>query len=215
MADVGVRPEPERPSLPDGITLNEFDLDSIKFVECRNYTRAKRGDVALLVLHSMEAVEKGSTAEAVAAWGAGSNAPRASWHYAIDNDSIVACVPEDRIAWHAPGANATGVGYEMAGYARQSRDEWLDEYSIEVIWNAAKLAARRTLPRWNIPLQFIDRDKVREGYELFKAGKPIPDRLRGYTTHNEVSLGVRKSTHTDPGKHFPLDVFERFVREAA
>jgi len=208
-ADVGVLPE-----VPDGFVLEDIDLVHLPYLECRNFTRTTRTDVALLVLHSMEAVEKGSTAEAVASWGAGSQAPRASWHYAVDNDSIVSCVPETAVAWCAPGANATGVHYELAGYARQSRAEWLDAYSEQLIWNAARLATLVTMPRWGIPLRYVDAAGVKAGYDLFKAGQRIPDELRGWTTHRQVSKGVRKSDHMDPGRHFPGDVFEDFVRQA-
>ena len=73
--------------------------------------------IDLLVIHTMEAPEKPDTAENVAKWFAGSTAPQASAHYCIDADSIVQCVQDRDVAWHAPGANHNGLGFEHAGTA--------------------------------------------------------------------------------------------------
>jgi hypothetical protein len=169
-----------------------------------------------LVLHSMEWAEKPSTAEACANMFAGrwADAPRASAHWCIDNDSAVLCVPEQHVAWHAKRANRFGVGYEHGGYARQSRAEWLDDYSESMLWLSARLAARKTVPRWGLPIHFVDRDGLRSAYaDYIERGLPVPDELRGFTTHVEVTHGLGGS-HVDPGKHFPLATYLDMVREA-
>ena len=165
--------------------LADVALDSIKWI----------------VLHSMEAGEASSTAENVAAWFAGSSAPMASAHFCIDNDSIVQCVRVRDVAYHAPGASRHGIGLEHAGYARQSPDEWADPYSAAMLARSAKLAAYLA-DLCGIPVEYVDREGL-------KAGKP------GFTTHNEVTYAFRKSTHTDPGKGFPMDSYLDAVRAAA
>jgi hypothetical protein len=41
----------------------------------------------------------------------------------------------------------------------------------------------------------------------------VPDELRGFTTHVEVTHGLGGS-HVDPGKHFPTGRYLDMVREA-
>jgi peptidoglycan hydrolase-like protein with peptidoglycan-binding domain len=174
----------------------------VQFIEATNYTRGvDRTRMNWVVLHSMEAAEAATTAENVARWFASkTNAPRASAHYNVDSDSVVQSVPEEKIAWHAPGANRLGVGVEHAGYARQTREEWLDEYSEAMLRRSAQLVAG-ICKRWNIPPQFVDADGLKEG-------------VRGITTHWETTKAWRKSTHWDPGRGFPMDVYLGWVQEA-
>ncbi len=165
----------------------------VKFIRARNYTAGRSGPVQLVVIHSMEAVEKPNTAEAVAAWFAGPQAPRASAHYCIDSDSTVQCVLESDVAWHAPGANHNGIGIEHAGYARQTAAEWSDDYSAKMLDRSAALAAD-ICKRYGLPVKFVD-------YLGLRAGE------RGITTHREVSKAFKRSTHTDPGLFFPMDSY--------
>jgi N-acetyl-anhydromuramyl-L-alanine amidase AmpD len=163
----------------------------MKFVQARGYTPNRRSQPTLIVMHSMEAAEKPTTAEAVANWFAGPSAPKASAHFCLDNDSIVQCVKVGDVAWHAPGANAGGIGIELAGYARQTSEQWADAYSKAMLDLAAQLVGKLCWD-FNIPLVFLDAAAL-------KTGRP------GVTTHWEVTQAFKKSTHTDPGKHFPMD----------
>jgi N-acetyl-anhydromuramyl-L-alanine amidase AmpD len=160
------------------------------FIQAKNYTRANRESIRWIVIHSAELPELADGAERLAQWAAGPSAPKASWHYAVDADSIVQSVAEKDIAWHAPGANAEGVGIELVGYARQSDAQWRDDFSLATIVRCARLVAD-IAARWSIPLVYCDRNAL-----IAKAP--------GVTTHREVSLAFRKSTHTDPGPHFPM-----------
>jgi len=162
----------------------------MKFVQARNYTPNRRVKPTVIVMHSMEAAEKPTTAEAVANWFAGSQAPKASAHFCLDNGSIVQCVKVGDVAWHAPGANAAGIGIELAGYAKQTVEQWADAYSKAMLDLAAQLVGKLC---WDldIPLVFLDAAAL-------KAGKS------GVTTHWEVTQAFKKSTHTDPGKNFPM-----------
>lgn len=187
--------DPEERDEPDG--------EITETILCRNYTTASRTDIKNLCIHTMEAAEASTTAEAVANWGASLNAPRASWHYAIDDDSTILCCEEKNVAWCAPGLNKIGIHLEHAGYARQSLDEWLDPFSRRMLARSAKLAAV-ICARWNIPIEFVDAAGLLRGD-------------RGVTTHYQVTKGPGKgrTTHTDPGRHFPMDLYLDLIRNAS
>jgi hypothetical protein len=169
------------------------------FVPARNFTKAGRKEVDLVVVHTMEAPEKGETAENVAAWFAGSSAPEASAHYCVDGDTIVQCVHDEDVAWHAPGANHDCIGIEHAGYARQSQADWEDEYSTRMLERSAELAAEicaryRIPPVWLHPADLL-------------AGR------RGITSHANVSRAFKRSDHHDPGTSFPIQRYLRLVQQ--
>jgi N-acetyl-anhydromuramyl-L-alanine amidase AmpD len=108
----------------------------------------------------------------------------------VDCDSIVQGVPDDRVAWHAPGANRNGIGIEHAGFVRQSKADWLDEFGSRMLSLSAELAARLCV-KWHIPPVFVS------------AGELLAKR-RGITTHMQVTQAFHRSSHTDPGGNFPL-----------
>lgn len=170
-----------------------------RLIDAANWSRSVGAQTKrLIVLHSMEAPEKGDSAENVARYFA-LPSTKASAHFCIDNDSIVQCVPADRVAWHAPGANAYGIGLEHAGYARQSAAEWRDTYSVAMLDLSARLCAE-LVHHFGIPVEFINADRLR-------AHAP------GITTHHEVTRAwPDKGTHTDPGPHFPLAEYLANVR---
>lgn len=166
---------------------------SIPFVEAKHYLRKPRSVVDMIVLHCMEAPEAATTAERCAVYFA-TTATVASAHYCVDADSVVQCVPDHCVAYHAPGANHNGIGIELAGYARQSRTEWLDPFGARMLWLAAQLVARKCAER-DIPIAYLP------------AARLLGPRARGITTHREVSLAFKRSTHSDPGPGFPIDHF--------
>lgn len=161
----------------------------MKFVQARNYTKSLSRRIDLIVIHTMENAETATGAENVAAWFAGPNAPKASAHYCIDSDSVVQCVKDNDVAWHAPGANHNGIGIEHAGKAAQKPHEWSDTYSRAMLERSVKLSAELAR-KYDIPVKFVDSEGLLRGE-------------RGFTGHNEVSKAWKKSTHWDPGPHFP------------
>jgi N-acetyl-anhydromuramyl-L-alanine amidase AmpD len=194
IAAIGTPPAPA-PSGP-------LDVSSIPFVAAKNYTPAARTQVDVVVIHTMEATEASTTAERVAAWGAGPNAPQASWHYAIDDDTIVQSVREEDIAWAAPSRNHNGIQLEHAGYARQTAEEWADPFSSRMLERSARLTAA-ICRRWDIPVRFVSADGLRRDE-------------RGVTTHHEVTKGPGRGRtwHTDPGEHFPMARYLELVAGA-
>jgi N-acetyl-anhydromuramyl-L-alanine amidase AmpD len=170
---------------------------TIAFVQARNYTKGRTHSIDVLVIHTMESPEKPDTAEAVANWFAGSTAPQASAHYCIDNNSIVQSVKDTDVAWHAPGANHDGLGFEHAGRAAQSPADWSDAYSDQMLRLSAELVAQKC-KEYGIPAVWL-----READLL--AGR------RGITGHVQVSNAFKQSTHTDPGQSFPIERYLGYV----
>lgn len=188
-------PPPLNPTIGERVPLSLL-------VPATNYTRANRTKALWLVVHDMEAAESEKTAENVAKWFAtpGNAAPRASAHYCVDADSIVPCVPEEHVAWAAKGGNRQGVHYELAGYAAQSPDEWLDAYGKRML-NVAAPHMVDTCRRWGIPLRKIGPADVANG---------VP----GICGHHDITVAFSvKGGHTDPGQGFPwsylIDLLKR------
>jgi len=178
-----------------------IDFNNIPFLQAKQYTPANRTYIRLIVLHSMEAPEKGATAEAVANYFHNLNR-KASAHYCVDNNSIVQCVQCKDVAYGAPGANKDGIHIEMAGYARQSLAEWKDEYSLNMIDNVAQLCAKVLCPKYHIPAVYLDAVSLKS--------KPT---AKGFTTHRMITQAYKMGTHTDPGPFFPVDMFLEKVKK--
>jgi lysozyme family protein len=160
------------------------------------HTRRRPGRVDLVVLHTAECGETSTAAEAVAGYLVSTDA--ASAHFVVDNDSTVQQVPLGYVAGAAPGANDQGVQIEMCGRAAQTPEQWADAYSIDMLKRASTLVAQ-VCERLDVPPIFVDAAGLIRGE-------------RGVTTHAEVSKAFKRSTHTDPGKHFPMATFLAAVR---
>lgn len=171
---------------------------SYPFLPARHFTKTGGRQVDLLVLHDMEAPEIPGTATRVALWFAGTLAPNASAHFCIDDEATIQCVREEDVAWHAPGANHNGIGIEHAGFAHQTAANWSDAYSSAMLERSAQLAAD-LCRRYDIPAVWLSVADLRAG-------------RRGITSHANVSLAFGKSTHTDPGAHFPAERYVAMVR---
>ncbi|HEX6968882.1 MAG TPA: peptidoglycan recognition family protein [Micromonosporaceae bacterium] len=180
------------------------DHPELNFVQAAGYTKGRPdGPPLWIVIHTMEASETGLTAEATARYFQNPADGRdVSAHYCVDADSIVACVKLDDTAWtvgNRPGNNR-GINWELSGFARQSRDQWLDAFGLAMFARMAPYVVADA-ERFGIPLQ---RRTVAE----LRAFRP------GITSHNDLRLAFGVTTHTDPGQAFPWDVFLATVEEA-
>lgn len=191
----------------DNTTLSQALMDGyIPFVQAKNYTAlwpSHRTSIDLIVIHTMESPDKPTTAPDVAAWFAGPNAPQASAHYCCDETHVVQTVRDTDVAWHAPGANRTGIGIEHAGYAKQTADDWRSPYNQRMLALSAKLAAKIAL-RWNIPVVHLTVSEL-------KASKPSAP-ARGFIGHVDATNTFGGGTHWDPGPGFPYDNYLALVR---
>ena len=164
----------------------------MNFIQARNYTKASRTAIDLIVIHTMESPDKPGTAENVAAWFAGPSAPMASAHYCVDQDSVVQTVHDHDVAWHAPGANSNGIGIEHAGYAKRTHAEWAAPSVLAMLELSAALSAT-LCARWDIPVVRLSPDDL-------KAKK------RGLCGHIDCTNAFSKGKgHWDPGPAFPWD----------
>lgn len=186
----------ERAGVVGPLTRKRALIESfIPFVPARNYTivgKDKPRHIDLIVIHTMEAPDKPETAENVAAWFAGPNAPRASAHYCLDVDSTIQLVRDRDVAWHAPGVNHNGIGFEHAGYAKQTAKDWKNPYNQAMLLRSAKLAAR-LCKVYNIP---VERRTVDE----------LKSKMRGICGHVDVTNAFSAGKgHWDPGAGFVWD----------
>jgi len=84
------------------------------FVESPNFTPASRRAIDVVVMHTMEIAERSDAAEICARWFR-TKVSQVSAHYCVDADSVIQCVEEKDIAWHARGGNTNSIGVELAG----------------------------------------------------------------------------------------------------
>ena len=169
------------------------------FVESPNRTVTAGRTIDVVVVHTMEIAERPDAAMICARWFA-SRVSKVSAHYCVDAGTVIQCVREKDIAWHARGGNTRSIGVELAGFARQTAEDWADAYSTGVLTRASEVVAeicrRRRIPvRWLAAADLV-------------AGR------RGITGHAEVSTAYRKSDHWDPGPGFPVEPFLDRVRRA-
>lgn len=184
----------------DPSPVPDVGLPVIKSVPAKYWRWANRTSVDTIVLHSAETGEFLSSAEAIASgFHVGPPKP-ASAHLVVDVDSIVRCVPDEHIAYHAP-PNEWSIGIEQAGYAKQTREEWLDPYGQKMLQLVARLIAFEA-KKWSIPLVWLTPETLRAGG-------------RGLCTHNDVRLAFHQTDHTDPGPFYPKDVVLLWAKEAA
>ena len=182
-----------------------FDVTKIPFVQAKWYIHpTKNRHPQLIVIHSMEAPEKGVTAENVAKYFQTTKRP-ASTQYCVDNNSIVQCVQCSDICAGAPNANQKGIHIEHAGYARQTREQWLDEYSLDMLRLSAMLCRVILIPKFHIEARWLTVQEV--------ARHKKDPKITGFCTHADVTAAFKqKGGHTDPGVNFPKDIYMRLVK---
>jgi N-acetyl-anhydromuramyl-L-alanine amidase AmpD len=186
---------------------NAKSKNANRFIQAKWYRQVVSRTIDLVVLHTAEVAETLTSAEAVAGFFKNpGNYPdgkprRVSAHYCVDADSTVQCVLDHDVAFAAPGANANGIQVELSGFARQTAVDWTDAFSKATLARAAKLVAR-VLKDHKIDCAYVDWTALKRGG------------ARGITTHDDVSRAYGRSSHTDPGKGFPMPAFVEAVRAA-
>lgn len=181
-----------------------YETDNWTFVPAKwfqKWTAAGKRRPDLIVIHAMQYYERDNTAEVIAHDFATRGADnKASAHLCIDNNSIIQCVHDNDVAYAAPNANRNGIQIELAGYSEQTREQWLDPYSIAMLELATDATAQYCL-KYSIPMVKLEPDHLRTG-------------LRGICGHRDVTKAFNNPTaHMDPGPNFPWDYFMRKVQE--
>lgn len=170
-----------------------YETDNWPRIQAKYYTHVKeKRYVRLVVFHAMQARELPTTAEIIAKdFQVRPSTQKGSSHLCIDNNSIIQCVLDNDVAFAAPGANHDGIQIELAGYAEQTREQWLDEYGIQMLTLACDAAAQYCL-KYGIPPKHLNDSELRTG-------------AKGFVGHDQVTRVYKRSTHTDPGPGFPWD----------
>jgi len=123
-----------------------------------------------------------------------------SYHYTVDNGTLIGSVNTDRAAWSVLDANPYTINLCFAGSrAAMSREDWLGRFG-----NAIDLAA-----------QVAVRDCIQYGIDLNVHGRDydkIRARIEGVCDHSGITYGLSIGDHTDVGANFPWDVFADRVR---
>lgn len=122
-----------------------------------------------------------------------------SAHYVVDPDTIVQCLPENVIAWHAP-PNTNSIGVELCDWQKGNASRWDDENHSAMLRKAAPLV-KAISERHDIPLVWLTPADL-------KAGK------RGICGHVDVSNAWHQSDHGDPhmGGRFPIERFLKMIK---
>lgn len=152
---------------------------------------SRRGAIQCVVIHTTE----GSYASAVN-WLL-NDASDISAHYVVSDIhrpghewvEVTAMVPEAEKAWTAKSVNSLAVQYELAGYARRTRQEWLTKYRVQLETTAALVAE-----------------------DVLQYGIPVKRDFPGILGHGDLGKHGFPNDHTDPGAGFPWDVFLDDVR---
>ena len=111
---------------------------------------------------------------------------------------LILCNTDDFMPYAAgPTGNARCLHISLTGYARMSREDWLDD-DAKLRRTAEQIASWSQL--YDIPLEFIDADRLRAG-------------ARGVHGHAEISAAWQEVDHTDPGPGFPFDVVLAYAAE--
>jgi N-acetyl-anhydromuramyl-L-alanine amidase AmpD len=177
-----------------------FETDRFPFVKARHFTHVEgRRAVRLIVIHDMEFPETANAAEVIARDFATSDRV-ASAHLCVDSDSIVQCVLDNDVAFAAPGANKDGIHIELTGFAKQTREQWLDPFGVLLLDRGADAAAQYCL-KFDIPVRKLTNDELADTSQ------------RGFVGHLQVTQVFKKGDHTDPGPNFPWDFFLERVQK--
>lgn len=164
-------------------------------------------EIKQILIHTAECQETPNARKGIGAWFADvwrkiKKMPLSSAHYGVDPQGIAQYVRDHHVAWHAGRVNNRSIGIELAGSARQSPEQWADDYSMAVLRNAAWLVAKLCAEH-KIPIVRLDDAGILLG-------------SRGLFGHVDANRAYDvKGGHTDPGPNFPWDLFIDMVRAAA
>ena len=168
----------------------------------------RQASIRYIVLHSTE----GGTAKSVAQYFMQPDSGGSS-NLVVDDYTCYRCLGDNVAPWGAPPLNTFGFHIEQCGYSAWSRQRWL--LHRLTIRRAAYKAALR-MKWYGIPNRVLDVEELIKDFflpaDLNSNRNPGPMH-GGIVTHATVSAAYHQSTHTDPGPHYPMDVFTGYVEK--
>jgi N-acetyl-anhydromuramyl-L-alanine amidase AmpD len=171
--------------------------DGLAFMEAKHYRKGRLDKVRVLVIHTAETPESANMANSILSY-CQRRTDKVSCHEAIDNRRAIAGVRPYDTAWTTGTINSYAYSYELAGRARQTREQWADAYSTKMLEIAAKRVALAA-KCWDIPVRKLSPAEL-------KAGKA------GICGHVDATYAYQPGGHTDPGPHFPWKKFIKMVQ---
>lgn len=215
-------PDTEPCPPPSGIVAVPCDLELVPFLQARFCAPGMPSPLVGVCLHTAEIAESLGGAESLQRTAATWNR-EASWHYAVDTDSIAQSVRLTDRAFAATAASFRLVHIEIAGRAGQGVDGWADAYSQAALARVAGLLAalahridfpieQRSAEAWlTFAPGVYDHRMIGKALELARAAKlqhePWWDSRRGRW---------RSTSHYDVGPTFPwADVLGAALAELA
>lgn len=121
-----------------------------------------------------------------------------SYHYLIDTDRVLPCVPDSLWAFHAAGANNFSIGLCLPGKAGQTPAQWQDDISSAGIHQLAGVMVDKAT-EYRIPLNRLTVAQIQAG-------------ASGYCGHYDISRAYHQSDHTDPGPNFAWPLLDQEIR---
>jgi N-acetyl-anhydromuramyl-L-alanine amidase AmpD len=186
-------------------------LEAVPFLEARHYRRGRRAPVRFVVVHDMEVPEEINSAEK---WVQRTHTQDrvSSVNYGVDADSTWCAVRPSDEAFHVSGMNRHTVGIEHAGYARQTRGQWLDGYGAKMLERSADLTAALCVA-FDVPVR---RASVAD---LVNSERDTFPWVGGIVGHIDCTLAAKQlgrpnHGHWDPGPAFPWDEYLEMVLRA-
>lgn len=172
------------------------------WIPAKWYTPLPTRVITLQVLHRQEAPVRVGTAAGTARFFQKLPPSRkASAHRVYDPETTVDCVALHDIAYHCPGGNSRGIGYELPGYSKDND------------WNTNDMEASMRLCAADVAQDGIDNHIP---IEWLTAGDLAAGKLVGITDHVQFTLArIGGNDHTDPGSFFPVGRFLEMVKSAA
>lgn len=167
----------------------EFQRAVEKFIPAAHHSGERdRSDITLLVIHSTE----GDSAIGAASWWQDARSG-GSAHLVGDGDHLYRALRDNQVAWGVADVNTEALHYEIAAYASWKYTFWMTPKARRR-WHQCAYRLARWSIQYDVPLNF------RTVSELNNMS-----RLTGVTVHGNLSRSRHSSsTHTDPGRGFPI-----------
>jgi len=169
-----------------------------RFVQAPNHGGSFRpGQPTIVVIHSLEAPAVDGMAYSLATgW---IQTSQVSPHAITDPSETVDLLDDVTVGWHCGNGNQVSQGDEHTGYAAWTREQWLAPKAFAALRLGAKRVAARC-KRYNIPIRWLSIQQIRNGE-------------KGLCSHADIAVALGGSTHTDPGRGFPYDLFIKMVQQ--